>query len=101
MRLRLVTCLLFAAAAALGAESLPKSPRPIFPDDYTPQPCAPTECKTFDISLMNSSAARFLGLTADANWFAQHEPDLLKAIAPYCAKRNSCLAVPGNSHMFC
>jgi hypothetical protein len=102
MRLRHLIPLLFLATSALAFDPPLPSPRPIFPDDYKPQPCAPIECKSFELAYLHSSAARFLGLNqASSQWFADHEDELVKAFEPYCAKRNTCIATPGNAHMYC
>src|ERR1700748_158489 len=101
MRTTILALLLLAAVSAQGDQPVPRSSRPVFPDDYTTATCAPTGCNTFIAEDFRGAAFRFLGLSVDAAWFQDHHAELLEMMAPYCQKRNTCLATPGNGHMFC
>lgn len=92
---------LLASLPLFAVEPPPRSPRPIFPDDYKPHPCAPTACESFDEPHFRSAAFRFLGMNLQPRWYLDHDEEMRKLIEPYCAKRNTCLATPGNSHLFC
>jgi hypothetical protein len=105
MRRLLLTVLLLSAATLApvlrAGELPPPSPRPIMPDDYTAHPCAPEVCESFIPGNFRDAAYRFLGLTLDGAWFDAHDEEMRRLVKPYCQKRNTCLATPGNSHMFC
>lgn len=78
------------------------APRPIFPDDFTPAPCAvETSCVSFDDSAMVSAGFNFLALRLDANWIAAKGPQIKQAVAPYCRKHATCQATAENSYTFC
>lgn len=89
------------AAVSAGAATPPPSPLPVFPDDYTVSTCAPTSCDTFHTDEFANAAFRFLGLSTDLHWFEAHSDELLALMEPFCKKRNTCIATPGNAHMFC
>jgi len=101
MRYLLSTLLLLSTSCLFAAEVVPPSPRPPFPDDFVPSPCAAASCETFALDQLPDAAARFLGLTIENTWLDKHEAELLKLIEPSCRKRNTCIATPGNGHMFC
>lgn len=101
MRFVLPAVLILAAVSLEAGVFVPPSPRPIFPDDYTVSTCAPATCETFSPDDFRNAAFRFLGLNVDAAWFDKHQGELVELIAPYCRKRNTCLATPGNGHLFC
>jgi hypothetical protein len=91
---------LFALATAVLAADPP--PPKIFPDDYTPNPCAPkNSCDTFERSGMRSAAFNFLGLQLDRDWLEKHGDEMVKAFEPVCRKLATCLATPGNNFLFC
>ena len=98
----LISATLFLTASTLFAGVfVPPSPRPPYPDDYKPAACAPVPCDSFDIDDLRSAAFRFLGLSVNTAWFTDHQADMLKLVTPFCQKRNTCIATPGNGHMFC
>jgi len=96
-----LSILLLATLQLAAAELPPPSPRPVYPDDYAAHPCAPEGCETFIEGNFRDAAYRFLGLTLDAAWFDTHNEEMRGLVKPYCQKRNTCIATPGNSHMFC
>lgn len=101
MRSLLSAVLLLSAFSLAAADALPRSPRPVLPDDYPKSPCAPGACDSFAGEDFRSAAFRFLGLGLDVVWFDAHEEEMRKVIQPICEKRNTCLATPGNTHIFC
>lgn len=95
-RLSLVFLLL---ATALHAQD---APRPIFPSDYTPSPCAvQTSCVSFADSAMASAGYQFYALQLDQDWAIKHGQEIKDAVAPYCRKHATCQAMPTNSYTFC
>ncbi|MGZ8852967.1 MAG: hypothetical protein ACXW2X_06185 [Thermoanaerobaculia bacterium] len=77
-------------------------PREIFPSDYKPSPCAPTEvCQSFTNINFESAAASFLMRTLDSKWSDEHRDDLKRMIPPYCLKRATCMGSPGRQRWFC
>jgi hypothetical protein len=87
------------ASTVLAADPPPSK---IFPDDYTPNPCAPANsCDTFEHSGMRSAAFNFLGLQLDRDWLEAHGDEMIKLFEPVCRKLATCMATPGNNHLFC
>lgn len=77
--------------------------RQIFPDDYTPSPCAPANaCRSYTQTEIAKAGARIHGLTyMNQAWIDAHWNELVTAFAPYCAKVRTCYAQPGNTNIFC
>jgi hypothetical protein len=76
--------------------------RSIFPPDYKPSPCAPQNvCESFTEVDFPSAALHFLLRNLDGAWDAQHKVELTSAVQPYCTKRATCMATPGNMWWFC
>src|SRR5713101_2149316 len=91
--------LIALASTAFAADPPPAK---IFPDDYTPNPCAPkNSCDTFERSTMISAAFNFMGLQLDRGWLETHGDEMIKLFEPVCRKLGTCLATPGNNHLFC
>jgi hypothetical protein len=99
--LTLAAVALCTAASLMAGTYVPPSPRPPYPDDYKPVPCAPVSCESFNEDDLHSAAYSFLGLNVNAPWFQAHEAELRDLITPFCKKRNTCMATPGNVNMFC
>lgn len=98
MKKTFVLLLLLSATAALAADA----PREIFPSDYKPLPCAPANvCESFKNVGYASAARAFLMREVDMTWYEAHRDELLAMTQPYCAKRATCMATPGNDWMFC
>lgn len=100
---RLVVCALgLLALATVAAAADPPPPRPIFPDDYTPAPCAPSNaCLTFTHADMRGAAFTFLGLQLDSKWLEDHGDEMTKAFEPVCRKHATCLGTRSNNFLFC
>lgn len=97
MRQLSLVFLLFATA--LRADD---APRLIFPDDFTPAPCAlDVSCISFPDSSMGSAAYQFLALSLDPVWDEKHAPEMKAAMAPYCRKHATCQTYPMNTYTFC
>lgn len=97
--MRQLSLVLVLFAIALHAED---APRPIFPDDFTPAPCAlEVSCISFPDSSMASAAYQFLALQLDQVWDAKHAAELKAAMAPYCRKHATCQTYPMNTYTFC
>src|SRR5260370_28455182 len=76
--------------------------RPVFPDDYKTNACAPANsCVTYPLSDFEGRAASFFGWTLDPVWLAKQDAELQAAFQPACRKHATCFTVPGNSDMFC
>jgi len=76
--------------------------RPVFPDDYKTNACAPANsCVTYPLSEFVGAATSFFGWTLDAEWLQKHDAELRAAFAPACRKHATCFTVPDNSDMFC
>ncbi len=76
--------------------------RPIFPSDYKPSPCAPQNvCESFTQVDFPSAAFKFLLRNLEPAWDDQHRHELRAAVQPYCTKRATCMATPGNMWWFC
>ncbi|HYM62075.1 MAG TPA: hypothetical protein VEZ11_14430 [Thermoanaerobaculia bacterium] len=77
-------------------------PRPVYPADYKPSPCAPANsCESFPPANFKSAAFSFLGLNLDEVWLGDHYDGLLRLFAPYCSKQATCLGTAGNASAFC
>jgi hypothetical protein len=96
MRKTLLTLLISVCALA-------DEPRPTFPDDYTPSPCAQSEglCVTFKPSELLHFGARALASYVDGAWLKKHWDELTPKYAPYCAKLATCYAQAPNDFLFC
>jgi len=98
MRNVFFSLVLLAASLASAQEA----PRPTFPDDYTPSPCAPDKaCESYPKMQMRKAAFTMLGLQPDADWFDAHYDQMLQLYVPVCRKHATCLATPGNNFLFC
>src|SRR5688500_7422295 len=77
--------------------------REIFPDDYTPSPCAPANaCVTYEPTEIVLAGARIHGLTGmKMQWVNAHWDELTGALAPFCTKVKTCYAQLGNTNLFC
>ncbi|HSP17248.1 MAG TPA: hypothetical protein VLV78_21070 [Thermoanaerobaculia bacterium] len=96
-RFPFITALLFLVASAAAAQT-----RPIFPADYKPSPCAPQNvCESFTEVDFPSAALHFLLRELDSSWNEQHREELTSAVQPFCTKRATCMATPGNMWWFC
>src|ERR1700716_1528174 len=74
----------------------------LFPSDYKASPCAPENAsESFDDISFSSAAFKFLLRTLDVKWIEEHHDEMLALMQPYCAKRATCLATPGNVWWFC
>lgn len=91
---RLLAILILAAPAALAREP--------FPSDYKPAPCAQRTkvCKTFVQSHVSPMAAE-RGWEIGQEWVDAHWKELTGAMEPLCQKLATCMATPGNDHLFC
>ena len=98
MRSTSLAILLFAATIAAAQQS----PRPTFPDDYTPSPCAPdSPCESYPRTQIKAAAFTMLGLQLDGRWVEDHYNQMLQLFAPVCRKLATCYATPGNNFLFC
>lgn len=94
---RLLPILLLATAVAASATE-----QPWYPDDFTPQPCAPENvCTSFSVVNIRSASARYLGLSLDDTWLTKNDTAMKRYIAPQCRKIASCFATPGTTSAFC
>ncbi|HEY3056932.1 MAG TPA: hypothetical protein VGK31_13485 [Thermoanaerobaculia bacterium] len=76
--------------------------REIFPSDYKPSPCAPENaCESFTEVKFSSAAFKFLLRTLEVAWDDEHRDELTAMVQPYCIKRATCMATPGNIWWFC
>jgi hypothetical protein len=76
--------------------------RELFPSDYKPSPCAPENaCESFTDVDYSSAAFKFLLRTLEVAWDDQHHDELTAMVQPYCMKRATCMATPGNIWWFC
>lgn len=95
MRFPLLIAILLAATVA-SAQYTP------FPDDFTPSPCAPEgTCVSYSKSELPNAAFAHLGLQLNPKWLDTHYDEMLAFYAPICRKHATCLATPGNNHLFC
>ena len=86
----------------LASTAFAQQPRELFPSDYKPSPCAPANaCESFMDINYPSAAHHFLLRTMDGAWDDQHRDELTEAVKPYCTKRATCMATPGNVWWFC
>jgi len=98
MRTILIALLLSLATAVMAQDA----PRPVFPDDYTPNPCAPEgTCQSYDRTQMRSAAFSMLAFNLDQRWVDAHWDQMLQLYAPICRKHGTCLATPGNNFLYC
>ncbi len=98
MRKALIAALLFTTSAALAQQP----PRPIFPDDYTPSPCAPDKpCQSYDKSELRDAAFTMLALKLDSHWIEDHYEQMLQLYAPVCRKHATCFGTAGTNFLFC
>jgi hypothetical protein len=94
--------LLLVAFTAAAAEKAPV--REVFPNDYTPQACAPDAakiCETFVQSKMTSYATVFRGFNLNQTWVDAHWDELIPLFRPLCAKAGSCFTVKDNDWIYC
>lgn len=97
---KLAIVLLFAATAAMAQQQQPHSE--LFPSDYTPNPCGRgVSCESFTDVDMVTAAFTFLIQNLDPEWNRSHREELLQMMQPYCTKRATCMATPGNEWWFC
>ncbi len=90
------------AVLLLGAAPLFAQAHDPYPADFTVPPCAPSNsCLTFSRDKMPAAAFSFLGLQLDADWVTAHGDAVVAAMDPACRRHAACLAVPGNTFMFC
>jgi len=98
MRKALIAALLLTASVAIGQQT----PRPPFPDDYTPSPCAPaTSCRSYTRTELADAAFVQLGMQLDRRWSDKHYDEMLGYFAPLCKKHATCLGTAGNNFLFC
>lgn len=98
--MRKLLILFILLTPALFADDAPA--RPVFPDDYQANPCAPTDvCKSFDRYKFVAAARTFLGFTVDDRWITDHWDEIRKALEPGCAKMANCYTVFGSTFTFC
>lgn len=93
---------LLVACTAAAAEKAPV--REVFPNDYTPQPCA-TEaeaiCESFAQGRMSSFASTFRGYNLSQRWVDAHWKEMTPLFRKICAKAGSCFTVQQNDWVFC
>ena len=76
--------------------------RPIFPDDYKTNDCAPANtCITYPTGEFKGAANAFFGWDMDPVWLEKHDAELRAAFEPFCRKHATCFTVPNNVDMFC
>jgi hypothetical protein len=76
--------------------------RPIYPDDYKTNSCAPEHsCITYPIGEFKGSANAFFGWDMDPVWLQKHDAELRAAFEPFCRKHATCFTNVDNSDMFC
>ncbi|HEX8153649.1 MAG TPA: hypothetical protein VF698_11010 [Thermoanaerobaculia bacterium] len=86
----LTISLLFLASITTAAAQQPN-----YPDKYERLACAPESvCKSFDEKSLRSAAARYLGLTLDADWLGKNGARMRELIEVQCAKIANCYAQP-------
>lgn len=95
-----------AATTSLFAQStaptLPPSPRPVFPDNYSVSPCAPDNvCESFAQYKFIAAARTFLGFTLNEEWMRTHWTELEPLMKPGCTKIANCYTVKGTYFTFC
>ena len=94
----LLAVLLFLTATSSFADE-----RKVFPDDYTPHPCAPARmCKTgFTRRELVQQGATMRGFSLRDEWIDAHWDELMAAFQPICDKIGSCFATANNVAIFC
>lgn len=99
MRHLLIALLLASAAVAQNA---PRADT--YPDDFKPQPCAPTAeaiCGHIRPGQMHDWAATFRGYDLHQEWVDAHWNEMMEGIRPLCAKIANCFTVKDNDWVFC
>lgn len=96
MRTFLSIFLLLAPLALAG-----DAPRPPFPDDYKPQPCAPKDICSSVPRAQFSGLAKLRGYTLPQEWVVTHWDELMRLMHPVCEKVANCQTVPGNHWVWC
>lgn len=99
---KLFLLLLIALTATSALAQAPDAPQSVFPDDYTPSPCAPDNvCESFAQYKFIAAARTFLGFTIQDEWLYKNWDTLLPLMKPGCAKIASCYTVNGSFFTFC
>ncbi|HEX8255200.1 MAG TPA: hypothetical protein VF846_18815 [Thermoanaerobaculia bacterium] len=92
--------LLLLATSAFGQDA----PREIFPDDYTPSPCAADAdavCASFSRSRLTQAAGTYRAYHIDDKWLDKHFDELRTWFRPLCAKMGNCFTVKDNDWVYC
>lgn len=98
---KLAVVLLFTASAAVAQQ--PQQPHSeLFPSDFKQNACGQgISCESFTDVDMVTAAFKFLFRNLDLEWNRAHRAELLTMMQPYCVKRATCMATPGNEWWFC
>ncbi len=96
MKTFLSVLLLLAPLAVAG-----EAPRAVYPDDYTPQPCAPRNTCSGVPASEYTGLAKLRGYRLPQDWVVAHWDEMMTLMNPLCEKVANCQAVPGNSYLWC
>ncbi|HEY0139501.1 MAG TPA: hypothetical protein VGF48_01325 [Thermoanaerobaculia bacterium] len=94
--------ILIALAASSAVAQAPDAPRPVFPNNYTPSPCAAENvCETFAQYKFIAAARTFLGFTIHDEWLYKNWDTLVPLMKPGCTKIANCYPINGSFFTFC
>jgi hypothetical protein len=101
MKKALVASLLFVLALSSLAQD---APRVIYPNEYTPSPCAAdpkVTCQAFPQARASEWAATFRGFNLHQEWADAHWDEMMQAFLPLCRKIANCFTTVDNDWVFC
>ncbi|HEX7809005.1 MAG TPA: hypothetical protein VF608_09775 [Thermoanaerobaculia bacterium] len=91
--------ILLLAPLVFAADATPS--RHVFPDDYTPQSCAPKNiCRTVPTANFGP-LAKLRGYALPQEWVVAHRDEMQTLMHPLCEKVANCLTVQGNHWVWC